>query len=59
MILFGAFGMASFVHGKRTTRVIPIILGVALMGFPYLVSDDLPLYLVGIALTVAAWHFRD
>lgn len=58
-ILFGAIGMAAFVHGKRQTLVIPMILGIALMVFPYFVSDALPEFLVGIALTAAAWKFRE
>ena len=58
-ILFGAIGMAAFVHGKRQTLVVPMVLGVALMVFPYVVSDALPEFLVGIALSVAAWKFRD
>lgn len=58
-ILFGALGLAAFVHGKRQGLWIPMALGVALMGFPYLVSDTLPLFLVGAALTAAAYIFRE
>jgi len=58
-ILFGAIGLAAFVHGKRQSLAAPMILGVALMVFPYFVSEALPEFLVGIALTAAAWKFRD
>ena len=58
-ILFGAFGMASFVHGKRNSHLLSIVLGIALMSFPYFVSDTLPMFLVGIGLTIAAWRFRE
>ena len=57
-IVFGAIGMASFVNGKRKSLLFPMLLGVALMGFPYLLPDALPLFLVGSALTAAAWIFR-
>lgn len=57
-ILFGAIGLAAFVHGKRLGLAIPMILGVVLMVFPYFVSEALPEFLVGIALSFAAWKFR-
>ena len=57
-IVFGAIGMASFVNGKRQSSWVPMALGIALMGFPYLVSETIPLFLIGTVLTVAAYRFR-
>ena len=57
-IVFGAIGMGFFVYGKRQSLVKPMVLGIALMGFPYLVSDTVPLFIVGTALTLAAYIFR-
>ena len=57
-IVFGAIGMASFVNGKRQSLMVPMVLGIALILFPYVVSDVIPLLLVGSALTVAAYVFR-
>ena len=50
--------MGFFVYGKRQSLVKPMVLGIALMGFPYLVSDTVPLFIVGTALTLAAYIFR-
>lgn len=58
-ILFGAIGTAAFVHGKRQGLWIPMVLGIALMGFPYVVTETLPVFLVGTGLTVAAYMFRE
>ena len=57
-IVFGAIGMASFVNGKRQALWLPMVLGVALMIFPYIVTDTMPLILVGSALTAGAYIFR-
>jgi len=38
-ILFGAIGMGAFVHGKRTGSAARMLIGVALMGYPYFVAD--------------------
>jgi len=58
-IVFGAIGMASFINGKRQSLWVPMALGIALIGFPYLVTDTVPLFLVGSLLTAAAYFFRE
>jgi hypothetical protein len=56
MIVFGAIGMAAFVYGKKSTLIKPMILGVALMVFPYFVSEGWPLYGIGVLLTAALFY---
>ncbi len=57
-ILFGAIGLAFFLRGKREGLWIPIVLGIALMGFPYFISETVPLFLAGAVLTAVAYIFR-
>ncbi len=54
-LLFGVIGMVAYYYGKRTDLPVTRWLGVALMLYPYLVSDTLALYAVGSALCAAAW----
>jgi len=49
-ILTGAVGMAFFVYGKRQTKFVPILAGLALCIYPYFVDSLLWLCLVGLLL---------
>lgn len=57
-LLFGCIGSAAFLYGKKQGSMAHMILGALLMGYPYLVSTVLPLYAVGVALTVALFIFK-
>lgn len=58
-IVFGAIGMAAFVYGKRAGHMKAVLLGIALMVFPYFVSSDWLLYVIGGALTASLFIFKD
>lgn len=58
-ILFGAIGLAAFLHGKRNSRPLPILVGLALMAFPYFVSDGLTTFLIGVALCALLYFVRE
>jgi hypothetical protein len=47
-LLFGSFGMAYFVYGKKQRNGIALLSGVALCAFPYFVPNVLTMILVGI-----------
>ena len=57
--LFGSIGFVAFVYGKRQSAWTPMFLGLALMGFPYLVTNTIALYVVGVLLTGALYIFRE
>jgi hypothetical protein len=56
-ILFSFVGLAVYWSGKRTSKVTVKWLGVALMFYPYAVTNTGLLYLVGAALTAAAVYY--
>jgi hypothetical protein len=58
-IIFGAIGFAVFVYGKKNKFLRPMIIGIALMAYPYFISGTLVIYLVGIALTAALYFWRE
>jgi hypothetical protein len=58
-IIFGAIGFAVFMYGKKTGSFRPMIIGIALMTYPYFISGTFLLYLVGIALTAALYFWRE
>lgn len=54
-IVFGIVGMVAFWHGRRAQNSRVRWLGVALMVYPYVVSQTWLLYAVGVALTAVVW----
>ena len=58
-ILFGLIGFAAYRYGKRMARSRVKWIGVVLMVYPYAVSDTALLYLVGSALCLALYVWRE
>ena len=58
-ILFGLIGFAAFRYGKTTGRPVVRWLGFALMVYPYVVSDTVMMYLVGVGLCGAIYWYRN
>ena len=57
--LFGLLGMGAFGYGKREGALQAMLIGLALMAFPYCVTSTWALYAVGAALTVALWRWHE
>ena len=58
-ILFGVVGLFAYYWGKRRQRKTTRWLGLALMLYPYVVPQTWALYAIGVALSGAAWFYRD
>jgi uncharacterized membrane protein len=50
MVLFSIVGLAAYRYGKKTSRTMTRWIGLALMLYPYAVSETWLLYVVGGAL---------
>jgi hypothetical protein len=59
MVLFGIIGFAAYRYGKKASRPQAKWLGVALMLFPYAVSQTWLIYLVGGVLCAGLYWFRE
>jgi hypothetical protein len=57
-LLFGSVGFGYFLYGKKQSAVVPLVCGIALMIFPYFVSNVLILVVVGIALAALPYFYR-
>jgi hypothetical protein len=57
-MIFGSIGLAYFVYGKKQSRVVPLVSGIALMVFPYLVSNRILLVILGVLLSVIPYFIR-
>ncbi len=52
-------GMAAFVYGKKTSRLVPLIGGLILMIYPYFVPNVLAMVVIGAGLVAGMILFRD
>lgn len=57
-LLFGSFGLGFFIYGKKQRRVVPLVCGLALMGYPYFVSNSWLLVGIGVLLTAVPYFVR-
>ena len=58
-LLFSAIGYVAYSYGKKMDRTKTMITGVVLMGYSYVVSDTLWMYVIGAALTGWVWFTRN
>jgi len=57
-LLFGSIGVGVFIYGRKQQAPVPLICGIALMVFPYFVSNIIALVAVGIALVCIPYFVR-
>jgi hypothetical protein len=57
-LLFGSIGLGYFIYGKKQKAVVPLVCGVALIVFPYFVSNALLLVGIGIVLAAVPYFVR-
>jgi len=58
-LVFGVIGLVAFRYGKKSALIVPMLLGLGLMIYPWFVSETWVLYAIGSALTGAVWVFRN
>ncbi|MDE2307627.1 MAG: hypothetical protein KGJ97_04970 [Xanthomonadaceae bacterium] len=49
-MLFGSIGLGFFVYGKKQQKPVPLACGLALMVFPYFISNTFVLVVIGAVL---------
>ena len=57
-MLYGSIGLGFFVYGKRQQAVVPLVCGLALMVFPYFVSNTVLLVVIGAVLIAVPYFVR-
>ncbi len=58
-ILFSGIGFVAFRYGRRMEQTPPVVLGMALMVYPLLVSKPVWMAFVGTSLTCGLWLWRE
>jgi hypothetical protein len=57
-IIFGSIGLGFFVYGKKQKAIIPMLSGIALMVFPYFISNLYIMILSGIFLVALPYFIK-
>ena len=57
-VLFGSIGLGFFVYGKKQKAPVPLACGLALMVFPYFISNGALMALVGAVLMAIPYFVR-
>jgi predicted membrane protein len=57
-LLFGSIGLGFLIYGRKQRAVVPLVCGLALMIFPYLVSNTILLITIGVVLIALPYFFR-
>jgi hypothetical protein len=58
-VLFSGIGFVAFRYGRKLELLPPVVIGFALMVYPWFVTSVLWLVIVGVCLTAALWLFRE
>jgi predicted membrane protein len=57
-LLFSSVGLGFFLYGKKQQAVVPLFSGLALMIYPYFVSNTILLVAIGIVLVAVPYFVR-
>lgn len=57
-MFFGIVGFAAFIYARNTRTWHPLVIGIALMVFPYFIEQTWLLYTIGCALCAGLFVFR-
>jgi predicted membrane protein len=57
-LLFGSIGLGFLIYGRKQKAVVPLVCGLALIIFPYFISNTILLITIGIALMAVPYFLR-
>jgi hypothetical protein len=57
-VLFGSIGLGFFIYGRKQSAPVPLLCGIALIIFPYFVSNQLLLVGIGVVLCAIPYFLR-
>ena len=58
-VLFSSVGVGYFIYGKKQSSLIPLVCGIALMGYVYFISNVYLLVSVGVVIAAIPYFLRD
>ncbi len=57
-LLFSSIGFGYFLYGKKQHSVVPLLCGIALMVYPYFVSGNVLIVVIGSVLSAIPYFIQ-
>ena len=57
-VLFGSIGLGFLIYGRKQRAVVPLVCGLALLIFPYFVTNSIALVAIGVVLMAIPYFLR-
>ena len=57
-LLFSSIGFGYFLYGKKQHSVVPLLCGITLMVYPYFVSGNVLIVVIGSALSAIPYFIQ-
>jgi hypothetical protein len=57
-LIFGAAGLGFLTYGRKQKAPVPLLVGVALLIFPYFIVNPYLMAIIGIALIIIPYFIR-
>jgi hypothetical protein len=57
-VLFSSIGLGYFIYGRKQSKLIPLLCGVALMVYPYFMPNTIALFVIGAIFTAVPYFIR-
>ena len=57
-VLFGSVGLGYFIYGKKQRMIVPLLCGLALMVYPYFMTNLILMVVVGFILVATPFFVR-
>ena len=57
-LLFGSIGAGFLLYGRKQRAVVPLLCGLALITYPFFVSSNALLVVIGVVLTAIPYFVR-
>jgi hypothetical protein len=57
-VLFSSIGLGYFIYGRKQSKLIPLLCGVALMVYPYFMPNTVVLFIIGAIFAAVPYFIR-
>lgn len=57
-VLLGAVGAGYLMYARRTRRVVPLCVGIGLIGMPWVIENPWLLLITGVGLLAVSYYVR-
>ena len=58
-LMISVLGAALFLYGKKAQRLYPLLAGIAMCIYPYLISDWMLLWGITVGILLLLYYFRE